>query len=627
MAAQVPLRTLLVAQALLFGAVAEDVEVLPIFGGEKVQAAHEKWLEVWRGKYKPNKGAVPEVADNKLPGDLRGAEPIVIWSADGAAGGVVTEGIGYALMVEGFHAADGDEVARTNALSLTRTWLGMVQGPSDDVLGGGTGNETSATQVDTYPYGVSAIEGSDGSAASGAAVWKYPLDLCGETGCRGSASDGDQDAIMGMIYLAATLEYPEDFVDMVVRAVVSFASADLGFPDLYRTLPDGTKVFVPKGGSDWGSLTPTEGNFSTTQVPWCYSPGYFAPAHYRLMRAFAVNNWRSEFDAYLPRYLSGERTELSDLTDAFDGAVVAGYNLLYYSSCSSGAVSNWVGVKAECKDPEALHCEGVPWEHTPYVGKAGECTASGTSFGAYGTEASRVPWRIGMDFAIYPEWATKVNVYDRKGQKNDDMVFNAQTYLNRIAHQYSTLATRKPDPLSLSPAYTPTAPHLTCEGVPKEATANWWASMMSYPTFAGFIAPAEGIELWDAQQWMDALVGLCDISTMEGKFCDTSYFGVSQEVIGTMVISGVVKKGGPPPPPPSQKDKVTVLAAVNKAKREYVAEAAPTAPALKFVGAGVVIASFAAAAFTAVARARRRNSRYEPASQEFADAFAEALQA
>merc|ERR1719195_399729 len=86
---------------------------------------------------------------------------------------------------------------------------------------------------------------------------------------------------------------------------------------------------------------------------------------------------------------------------------------------------------------------------------------------------------------------------------------------------------------------------------------------MSYPTFAGFVAPADGIQQWESQQWMDALVGLCDLSTMVGKFCDTSYFGVSQEVIATMVISGVVKKGGPPPPPADVAEGVVTMVSIS----------------------------------------------------------------
>jgi len=209
-----------------------------------------------------------------------------------------------------------------------------------------------------------------------------------------------------------------------------------------------------------------------------------------------------------------------------------------------------------------------------------------------------------MDFAIYPEWATKVDIYDREGRKDTDISFNGQIYLNRIANQYNTLAKRRPDPLSLSPAYTPTAPHLTCDGVPKKAIANWWASMMSFPTFAGFVAPVAGIELWDAQQWMDALVSMCDMNTMDGKFCDMSYFGVSQEVIATMVISGVVKKGGPPPPPPRDvTEEIKVLAAVVGEQTTI-----PSVPTLLFVAS----ACFALlAAVAAVASRSSRSKMYE----------------
>jgi len=280
---------------------------------------------------------------------------------------------------------------------------------------------------------------------------------------------------------------------------------------------------------------------------------------------------------------------------------------LFYSSCTSGAVSNWVGVKSECSDAADLHCQGVPWATTPYVGKDGECTASGTTFGAYGTEASRVPWRIGMDFAIYPEWATKVEIYDRAGDMLKDTVFNGQTYLNRMAYQYKTYAKPEPNPVSLSGGYTPTAPGLTCEGVPKEATANWWASMMSYPTFVAFVAPADGIQQWEAQQWMDVLVGLCDLGTMVGKFCDMSYFGVSQEVIATMVMSGTVKKGGPPPPPADGvEDELMSVAAIYDGKHSGSAvEAQPQLATTPILVLGSCLALTVAASTTMLLMSRR----------------------
>mmetsp|Transcript_12904 Transcript_12904/g.45752 ORF Transcript_12904/g.45752 Transcript_12904/m.45752 type:complete len:656 (-) Transcript_12904:162-2129(-) len=539
-------------------ALGPEPDAVPMFvqGGYKSQAAYDKWLSVWRGKYVASNGTVPEVPSENLPDCLRSSSTKVIFSEGGVASGVVSEGIGYALVVEGIQAFNGDSEGLANGLALARSWLGMVQGPGEVLQGGGDGTSASATQVDVWPYGVSAIEALGEESwllPAGLPTWKYPVDLCeGKGGCHGSAADADSDAILGLIYLTAALKYPPDMVDVVIRSIIAFASADLGFPDLYRTMQDGTKIFVPKGGSDWGGVLPTDGKFHTSHVPWCYSPGYFAPSHYRMMRAFAVNNWRTTFNSYLPPTLEGVSTTVGMLTEAFDGAVVAGYNILYYSSCSSGATSNWVGVKSDCAKEGDLHCEGVPWASTPWVGESGTCTASGTTFGAYGAEASRTPWRIAMDFVIYPEWATQVTIYDRAGQVDMSANFNAKTYLNRFARQYMAHAQPVSDPRQLWGAFDVNhgAPDLTCAGVPKNGTANWWVALMSYPTFVGFVAPLDGSDATQAQKWMDALLGLCDLNKMTGCFCDQSYFMAAQEVISTMIMSGAVRKGGPPPPPP-----------------------------------------------------------------------------
>jgi len=154
-----------------------------------------------------------------------------------------------------------------------------------------------------------------------------------------------------------------------------------------------------------------------------------------------------------------------------------------------------------------------------------------------------------MDFSMYPEWATQVPIYDRAGNLDTSINFNAQVYLNRFAHQYQANTVPVSDPKKLWKAWDGDwgAPDIECEGVPYKGVANWWAALMSYPTMVGFIAPLNGMADWQAGQWTDALVGLCDLSTMVGKFCDTSYFGAGQEVISLMVLSGKVQKGGPPP--------------------------------------------------------------------------------
>merc|ERR1712137_582938 len=239
--------------------------------------------------------------------------------------------------------------------------------------------------------------------------------------------DGDEDAALGMIYLAASLGYPQDFVDMTVRTIISFASGDLGFPDLYRTLADGTKVFVPKGGSQWGGLLSDVGKWSSSQAGGCYNPSYFAPGHYRVFRDFVVSHWRSEFSAYLPPHLDGPASTMQELTEAFDGAIIAGYNLLEHSSCDSGVVANWVGSAASCSDADDISCAGVPWANTPFVGASGQCSASGTVWGGWGADASRTPWRIAMDYVLYPEESIKVRMFTTSGSLNPSSTFNAQT--------------------------------------------------------------------------------------------------------------------------------------------------------------------------------------------------------
>jgi hypothetical protein len=363
-----------------------------------------------------------------------------------------------------------------------------------------------------------------------------------------------------MIYLSEAQGNPADFVDLVVRGIISFASADLGFPDLYRTLPNGQRMFVPKGGSQWGGLLPTEGKFKSTQEPWCYNPSYFAPGHYRVFRDFARKYWKREFDTYLPKHLDGNPSTLQEMLAAYDGSISAGYNILYYSSCSSGAVGNWVGVKAECTDKSALNCPGVPWATTPYVGESGTCSASGTTFGSYGPDASRTPWRIAMDYILYANESSRVTIYDREGKPDPNAVYSAKTYLNGMAKQYIEHAqcdAVKGDCMAAGMTKTATyklaaafdqGPHTTCSNVPN-AAQSWWAAFMAWPTFTAFVAPLDSLTESDSGRWLDTFASICDFSggKPQGDICSISYFELGQEVVATMVMSGaVLPLGGTP---------------------------------------------------------------------------------
>lgn len=523
----------------------------PISGGAATKAVFEGWLSVWRGQYRDNAEDVPELPDSMLPDAFRGIAAKVVISSGGAAGGVVTEGMGYAIMIEGFDAVKGNREALRNGLALLRSWLGMVYGPkeTEHPFGGGNEQKSSATDVAAWPYGVSAIESNEaGKAPSGVAGWKFPIDQCGG-GCQGSATDGDEDAVLGMVYLAAALGNPEDFVDMVMRAVVAFASADLGFPELYRNVSDGTRVFVPKGGSQWGGLLPDDGKFKSAQGAGCYNPSYFAPAHYRTFRNFVSDHWKSDFKTYLPKYISGGLTSSVELQRAFDGAVIAGYNLLERSSCPSGTVANWVGSKSVCSTGD-LSCAGVPWADTPFVGADGTCSASGTPWGAWGADASRTPWRIAMDYVLFTEESTTVRMYSSAGELDASMKFGSQVYLNRIAEQYRTKAqcdggksgceqNGKIATYKLAFAYG--QDQVTCNNVPKSGD-SWWSAFMAYPTFTAFVAPYEAISASESASWLDTFASICDFSSGKptGDICQTSYFEAGQEVISTMVMAGAV---------------------------------------------------------------------------------------
>lgn len=489
-----------------------------------------------------------------LPTAFEGIHPKMIRASNGAASGIVSEGMGYGLMIEGFQAYSGSAQALENGVALMRGWLGMVKGPEGGVQpwAGGNGKKGSATEVDVWPYGISAIEGAKGKVAAGLAPWKYPMDQCGPDGCVGGATDGDEDATLGMIYLTAALDYPEDFADVTMRTIISFASGDLGFPDMYRTLSDGTKAFVPKGGSQWGGLVPATGKWNSSQAPGCYNPSYFAPGHYKLFRDYVKANWKKDYDDYLPPHMDGSASTVEELQESFDGAVVAGYNLLQYSSCPSGVVSNWVGSQWNCTTDSYLNCPGVPWAETPYVGEKGTCNTSGTMWGGWGAEAGRTPWRIAMDFIMYPE--DTVQMYDQSGAPVE-ITNAAQEYLNSIATQYRGHSrcnggvgncTDKKGVVKISeiePAFS--GDFIMCDNVPRNDTkkgGGWYSAFMAYPTFTALVAPCTSLKEKESKLWMDTFSSICDWhgGHPQGDLCSTQYFEASQEVISTMIMSGAV---------------------------------------------------------------------------------------
>eukprot|EP00446_Apocalathium_sp_SHHI-4_P078345 CAMPEP_0177575008 /NCGR_PEP_ID=MMETSP0369-20130122/79359_1 /TAXON_ID=447022 ORGANISM="Scrippsiella hangoei-like, Strain SHHI-4" /NCGR_SAMPLE_ID=MMETSP0369 /ASSEMBLY_ACC=CAM_ASM_000364 /LENGTH=353 /DNA_ID=CAMNT_0019063213 /DNA_START=30 /DNA_END=1092 /DNA_ORIENTATION=+ len=268
----------------------------------------------------------------------------------------------------------------------------------------------------------------------------------------------------------------------------------------------------------WGGLLPPGGKYKTAQQAWCYSPGYFAPAHYRTFRDFLIKHWQKEFDDYMPPHSDGSPTTLDEMVQAFNSAIVSGYNLLWYSSCSSGTVSNWVGVKGLA---------------------------------------------VAMDYVLYREESSRITIYDRQGSPDLEESFGARRYLNRIVEQYRSSSTcdggelgscfrNTTSPYRMANAFDLefNATHTTCHGVPNEPE-SWWAGFMAYPTFTAFVAPYDEIGAEQMTNWMDTFSSICNFSKVdvtdftlgeepEGAICLTSYFEASQAVISTMIMAGFV---------------------------------------------------------------------------------------
>jgi len=327
--------------------------------------------------------------------------------------------------------------------------------------------------------------------------------------------------------------------------------------------------------------------------------------------------------------MDGSKSTLTEMLEAFDSAVVAGYNIMYYSSCSSGTVSNWVGVEAPCDDDDQLNCPGVPWKHTPWVGAdGGTCAQSGTRFGAFGADASRAAWRIAMDYILYREESHGVTIYDRDGLVDEEAKFGAQRYLNRIVMQYWTSSAcdggqpgdcfvNTSSPFRLANAYDLkfNATNTTCDNVPNEPE-SWWAGFMAYPTFTAFVAPYDEIGAAQMTHWMDTFSSICNFSGVnmddfeegkkpKGAICLTSYFEASQAVISTLIMADKLR---PLPksfqPLADHVEKVTIL-------KEEIVDDFPLQSGNHLAGALKVLGGLAAlVAMVAGIKRRQRQHTY-----------------
>ena len=274
-----------------------------------------------------------------------GTSERVVHSSGGVAGGVVSEGQGYGLLLAGAAAAalpvghERREDVTQLALEFFRGWQRMCEL-----------TERNSCQ-DSHMCGA---QGNHECLPS----WKFDNAVTMEDGT-GSAPDGDEDAILGMLLLvlATEAERPSWWLEV---AQWTYQSCHAFLVHLTVEHPNGDKASngevkrALKLGSCWGGWD-------------CNNPSYHAPGHYRAFRDY-MKKFAATFGAS-----SAEGTALAP---QWDSLIETSHSILSDAQCdATGLVPNW---------------------YRPIDEDTG-CSGSSTPPAEFGSEASRAAWRVALD--------------------------------------------------------------------------------------------------------------------------------------------------------------------------------------------------------------------------------------
>ena len=276
----------------------------------------------------------------------------IVKSAGGAAGGVVSEGQGYGLLLAG--------VTLSTQTPGTTAYRATLSFGEELFAGWRRMAELSKGSCQDEPHmRCGGHRKRDGEAAKGFAPclpsWAFDDGVRAQRGS-GSASDGDEDAILGLILLlqaSSPEEWPlwERTLSWTYESVRAFLK--------YNTKASAAHGRLPRLGSCWGGFD-------------CNNPSYHAPAHYRAFQSFA-NRHGASFGA------SNRTLEVEE--GQWDALVKTSYSMLDDAQCdSTGLTPNWWRPKG-------------PSQSKGFAG----CNASGTPADQFGSEAARGVWRVALD--------------------------------------------------------------------------------------------------------------------------------------------------------------------------------------------------------------------------------------
>jgi len=305
-----------------------------------------------------SKARLFEFVDTLTDQPVTGSAARAVHSSGGAAGGVVSEGQGYGLLIAGtvlasLDADDSDrQLVSDLAYEMFLGWRRMC------VLSAGSG---SCQDDEGFECG--------GGQYPCLAHWKFGDDLTTIIG-QGAAPDGDADALGGMLLATMAVEdessRPTWYDEMGQWAYETCKQFYLSS----TVASSSGKHRIVKLGSCWGGWG-GEGQ----------NPSYHAPGVYRLCKHFMATHGAT---------FGKPSGEGASFEGKWDQVIDTTYKMFEADQCeSTGLITNWAKVYEE-SDGQTL---------TASTGFSG----SGTPGAEYGSEAARGVWRVALDYLLFPD--------------------------------------------------------------------------------------------------------------------------------------------------------------------------------------------------------------------------------
>eukprot|EP00930_Biecheleria_cincta_P043276 TRINITY_DN29730_c0_g1_i1.p1 TRINITY_DN29730_c0_g1~~TRINITY_DN29730_c0_g1_i1.p1 ORF type:complete len:1074 (+),score=175.39 TRINITY_DN29730_c0_g1_i1:111-3224(+) len=286
---------------------------------------------------------------------VQGSAARAVHSSGGAAGGVVSEGQGYGLLLAGVAFASLD--------SSNSKWEQTGDLAYEMFLGWRRMCELSASS--------GSCQDDEGFKCGGGNYpclphWKFGDDLTSVIG-KGAAPDGDADALAGMllaVMAARRTSSQPTWLDEMGRW--TYETCVQFYESSTISSPTGSHRIV-KLGSCWGGW----GNDGQ-------NPSYHAPGVYRMCKHY-MEAFDNEFGA--------SNSEGDDYKSKWETLIDTSYKMFHAVQCpSTGLITNWAKIS---EAGEQL---------TASTGFSG----SGTPGAEYGAEASRAVWRVALDYLLFP---------------------------------------------------------------------------------------------------------------------------------------------------------------------------------------------------------------------------------